>query len=227
MRARYPEAELAADRAIHILGLSAGAIGALVMIARVTVSAGALTFSAVAIYLLALLAMLAASAAHNCRQARAGKELCRRLDHAAIFALIAGTYTPFTLTVLSGGLAIGVTAALWTAALGGVLTKLRYPLRFERLSIVVYLLFGWQGAVPRSAAVRCVARTDRCSYRDRGCAVFGRHSVSHLDEAAVPERDLARFRRPCGGLSLRGDLANRLAGGRQTLICLCLARRPE
>jgi len=145
MRARYPEAELAADRAIHILGLSAGAIGALVMIARVTVSAGALTFSAVAIYLLALLAMLAASAAHNCRQARAGKELCRRLDHAAIFALIAGTYTPFTLTVLSGGMAIGVTAALWTAALGGVLTKLRYPLRFERLSIVVYLLFGWQG----------------------------------------------------------------------------------
>src|SRR5207237_3142592 len=123
MRARYPEAELAADRAIHILGLSAGAIGALVMIARVTVSAGA----------------------HNCRQARAGKELCRRLDHAAIFALIAGTHTPFTLTVLSGGLAIGVTAALWTAALGGVLTKLRYPLRFERLSIVVYLLFGWQG----------------------------------------------------------------------------------
>jgi hemolysin III len=145
MRARYPEVELAADRAIHILGLSAGAIGALVMIARVTVSAGALTFSAVAIYLLALLAMLAASAAHNCRQARAGKELCRRLDHAAIFALIAGTYTPFTLTVLSGGLAIGVTAALWTAALGGAVTKLRYPLRFERLSIVVYLLFGWQG----------------------------------------------------------------------------------
>src|SRR5438067_12745843 len=103
MRARYPEVELAADRAIHILGLSAGAFGALVMIARVTVSAGALTFSAVAIYLLALLAMLAASAAHNCRQARAGKELCRRLDHAAIFALIAGTYTPFTLTVLPGG----------------------------------------------------------------------------------------------------------------------------
>src|SRR5438477_6491307 len=83
------------------------------------------------------------------------------------------------------------------------------------------------GAVPRSAAVRRFARTDRCPYRDRRCAVFGRHSVSHLDEAAVPERDLARFRRPCGGLSLRGDLANRLAGGRQTLICLCLARRPE
>ena len=115
------------------------------MIARVTVSAGAMTFSAVVVYLLALLAMLAASTAHNCRQARAGEELCRRLDHAAIFVLIAGTYTPFTLTVLSGGLAIGVTAAIWTAALGGALTKLRYPRRFERLSIVVYLLFGWQG----------------------------------------------------------------------------------
>jgi hemolysin III len=69
------------------------------------------------------------------------------------------------LTVLSGGLAIGVTAALWTAALGGVLTKLRYPLRFERLSIVVYLLFGWQGlflvpplfaALPEPAAVLIV-----------------------------------------------------------------------
>jgi hypothetical protein len=107
------------------------------------------------------------------------------------------------------------------------LRKLRYPLRFEGLSIVVYLLFGWQVLflVPPLYAV--LPEPTAVSYRDRGRAVFGRHSVSHLDEAAVPERDLPQFHRPCGGLSLRDYLASRLAGGRQTLICVCLARRSE
>ena len=105
------------------------------------------------------------SAAHNCGQARAGQELRRRLDHAAIFVMIAGTYTPFTLAGLSGGLAIGLTAAIWTVALGGALVKLRYPRRFERLAIVAYLVLGWQGlflvpslfaALPEPAALLIV-----------------------------------------------------------------------
>src|SRR5205085_12604660 len=66
------------------------------MVARATVSASPLSVSAVAVYGLALLAMLGASAAHNCGWARAGNELRRRLDHGAIFVMIAGTYTPFT-----------------------------------------------------------------------------------------------------------------------------------
>jgi hemolysin III len=145
LRSRHDEAELAADRTIHIAALIAGAAGGLAIVARAAASAGALTFAAVTVYALALLTMLGASAAHNCGQAGAGQELRRRLDHAAIFVMIAGTYTPFTLAVRSGVPAIGLAVAIWIVALGGALMKLRYPRRFEGLSIVVYLVLGWQG----------------------------------------------------------------------------------
>ena len=142
---RYREAELAVDHAVHVVGLAAGAVGALAMVARATVSASPLSVSAVAVYVLALLAMLGASAAHNCGWARAGNELRRWLDHAAIFVMIAGTYTPFTLSILSGGPAISMTAGIWIVACAGALMKLRYPRRFELLSIVIYLVLGWLG----------------------------------------------------------------------------------
>jgi len=166
VRSYYREAELATDQAVHVIALVAGAVGALAMVARAMVSADALTVSAVVVYALALLAMLGASAAHNCGQTRAGRELRRRLDHAAIFVMIAGTYTPFTVRLLSSGMAIGMTTGVWSVALAGAFMKLRYPRRFERLSIVIYLVLGWQGlfllpslfaSLPQPAAVLIVA----------------------------------------------------------------------
>lgn len=165
MRSRHDEAELAADRTIHIAALIAGTAGALAIVLRAAASANALTFSAVTVYALALLAMLGASAAHNCGPAGARQELRRGLDHAAIFVMIAGTYTPFTLAVRSGVPAIGLAVAIWIVALGGALMKLRYPRRFEGLSIIVYLVLGWQGlfflpslfaALPGAAALLIV-----------------------------------------------------------------------
>jgi len=88
------DAELAADRAIHLIGLTAGVIGAIVMVFLAGMRADRLRFSAVAVYSLALLAMLGASAAYNCGRAAARRELRRRLDHAAIFAMIAGPPSP-------------------------------------------------------------------------------------------------------------------------------------
>ena len=60
----------------------------------------------------------------------------RQLDHAAIFLMIAGTYTPFTTCRLHGVWAIGMTGAVWTAAVAGAVTKLLFPGRFERGSVV-------------------------------------------------------------------------------------------
>lgn len=166
MRSRYREAEPAVDHALHAAALLTGAAGASAMVARAAVSADPLTFCAIAVYSVALLAMLGASAAHNRGRAQAGEELRRRVDHAAIFVMIAGTYTPFTLRYLSGSLAIGVTAGIWGAALAGAAVKLCYPRRFERLSVVIYLALGWQGlflvpslftALPQPALILIVA----------------------------------------------------------------------
>ncbi len=67
----------------------------------------------------------------------------RFLDHAAIYLLIAGTYTPFTLGVLRGPWGWSLLSAVWTLAAAGILLKLRVGFRYEWLSTGVYLLMGW------------------------------------------------------------------------------------
>jgi hemolysin III len=67
----------------------------------------------------------------------------RRLDHSAIFLMIAGTYTPFTTRLLEGGAALWSTVWIWSMALGGILLKLRMPRLFERVSVAIYLALGW------------------------------------------------------------------------------------
>ncbi len=71
------------------------------------------------------------------------REFLRKLDHAAIFLMIAGTYTPFTTCRLNGVWAIGMTAAVWMGAVTGAVMKLICPRSVERVSIVAYLALGW------------------------------------------------------------------------------------
>lgn len=71
------------------------------------------------------------------------KVFCRLLDHAAIYVLIAGTYTPFALGPLRGPLGWGVLGVVWTLAAVGTALKLRLGFRFPRLSVALYLLMGW------------------------------------------------------------------------------------
>ena len=135
--------EFAADRALHVVGLLVGAAAAAALIAWAAVISDALTFLAVLVYATGLVAMLGCSAAYNLYRSAAHRGLLRRLDHAAIFVMIAGTYTPFTVCILGGASAVAYTAAIWAAAFAGAAAKLLYPQRFERFSILLYLAFGW------------------------------------------------------------------------------------
>jgi hemolysin III len=67
----------------------------------------------------------------------------RRLDHSAIFVLIAGTYTPFALLVLDGTLADVVLAVVWAGALGGIVLKLLWIDAPKWLAALIYVLLGW------------------------------------------------------------------------------------
>lgn len=73
----------------------------------------------------------------------AGVARLRRLDHMSIFALIAGTYTPFCLLVLEGGWRWGLLGLIWGLALGGVLIKLFWMDAPRWLSVLIYLGMGW------------------------------------------------------------------------------------
>jgi hemolysin III len=67
----------------------------------------------------------------------------RRLDHSAIFLMIAGTYTPFALLVLDGTLANVVLAVVWAGALGGIVLKLLWIDAPKWLAALIYVLLGW------------------------------------------------------------------------------------
>ena len=125
------------------MGTLAGVVGS-AMLVGITASVGdRLTFSASLVYSGCLVAMLGCSAAYNLTSHTSQRVFLRRLDHAAIFLMIAGTYTPFTTCRLHGVLAIGMTAAVWTGALTGAIVKLICPRRIDRVSIVAYLALGW------------------------------------------------------------------------------------
>jgi hemolysin III len=75
------------------------------------------------------------------------KQLFRLFDHAAIFLLIAGTYTPFALGVLRGPWGWSMLAAVWTLAFIGITLKIRKRTRHSRISIVLYVIMGWLAVI--------------------------------------------------------------------------------
>lgn len=146
-RRPYSSAEIYADTTIHLIGLIGALLAVPVMITLAAVWRDEVALiAAIAIYGASLLVMLGLSAGYNIAYPRlsGGRviEALRRLDHAAIYVKIAGTYTPYA--VLAGGpvgrwLLIGV----WTGAVLGLLGKLVAPHRWERASVVLYLALGW------------------------------------------------------------------------------------
>lgn len=89
-----------------------------------------------------VLLYLASTLYHAARGTRA-KQVLRVLDHCAIYLLIAGTYTPFTLGPLRGPWGWSLLIGVWTLALAGVCAKCTLGCRFPRLSTALYLAMGW------------------------------------------------------------------------------------
>jgi hemolysin III len=75
------------------------------------------------------------------------KWVLRRFDHSAIYALIAATYTPFIIALPASFFSIALLIGVWCVAMLGIVLKLRWPGRFDRLSVGLYLALGWSGAV--------------------------------------------------------------------------------
>jgi hemolysin III len=143
MDRHYSRAERIADGLVHAIGLAL-AIGACAALAALALpAADALRMAALVIYAGGLVTMLGCSAAYNLMPEGDWKNIFRRLDHAAIFLMIAGTYTPFTLVAIGGAWGWSLFGVVWAGALAGAMLKLVWPHRFERLSIAVYLLLGW------------------------------------------------------------------------------------
>lgn len=138
--------EAAADKLVHLIGLGLG-IPAAIVIVLLGASGQAVHPAAIAVYALGLVAMLACSAAYNVWRTSPRREWLRRFDHAAIFAMIAGTYTPFTTLDLGKASSTGLTALVWAMAGLGMIGKLCQPRLIEAISVVLYLALGWIGLI--------------------------------------------------------------------------------
>jgi hemolysin III len=147
VRTRLQRWEMRVDGTIHIAAIIAALVGATILILMADHRAGAEEVAAVAIYSCGLLAMFGCSAAYNLgRFTRHADWLCS-LDQAAIFLMIAGTYTPFTVIDLQGAWSWSFTSVVWSLAIVGVLLRLLHRRLFTRLSIGLYLALGWLGIV--------------------------------------------------------------------------------
>jgi hemolysin III len=139
----YARPERIADAVVHMAGMVLGLVGCIVLAAVALPRGSWLLLASLGLYTTGLLAMLGCSALYNMTPSSNWTDLFRRLDHAAIFVMIAGTYTPFALVAIGDDWGLGLFAFVWLTAAGGVMLKLVWPRRLERLSIVLYLLLGW------------------------------------------------------------------------------------
>jgi hemolysin III len=140
----YPtRVEHTVDSVVHAVGMLAALFGGGVLVGNALVHRGVPLATASAIYALCLMAMLAASAVYNLTRPNRHRRILRRIDEAAIFLMIAGSYTPFTMKLLPPEFALFATVAVWIAALTGAAGKVLWTHLSDRAWCVIYLAFGW------------------------------------------------------------------------------------
>lgn len=127
----------------HGLGAVAALAGSAVLITLAALHGDAWQLGASIVFGISLLLLYVASTLYHSIQHPIAKARLKVFDHCAIYLLIAGTYTPFTLIALRGPWGWGLFIAIWVLAVCGVVFKLFYTGRFKLLSTAIYIAMGW------------------------------------------------------------------------------------
>jgi hemolysin III len=153
----YEPAEVAADRLIHIVGVCLGTVGSIAVVVLAARTTGTLGLVATSLYAASLLAMLGLSAAYNLSRPSRLREILRRLDHATIYILIAGTHSAITLGRIDNAASRWLAVVAWGIAVTGAAIKIVFPRRFERAAVASYVALGaivFLSLVPLADALR-------------------------------------------------------------------------
>lgn len=145
-RFHHTPAERWADGIVHAVGIVLAIAAGSTLLALSAFNTAPAEYVAVIFYVASLLTVFSISCAYNLWPVSPAKWILRRFDHAAIFLLIAGTYTPF-LAQLATGTATTMLVVVWTAAALGISVKLFLPGRYDRVAVAFYLAIGWSGIV--------------------------------------------------------------------------------
>jgi hemolysin III len=139
--------EEAANTISHGLGLVLAILALPILVIEAKRGGNVPFIVGVCIFGATMVLLYLASTLYHSLTHEAGKSVCRLLDHTAIFLLIAGTYTPFSLGVLRGPWGWALLAVIWALAILGITLKIRVRTRYSRITIVLYVIMGWLAIV--------------------------------------------------------------------------------
>lgn len=126
----------------HAVGAVAAVVSGVLLVTVATRSGDAWKIVSFSVYAAMLVLLyLTSTLYHGARGA--SKDMLRKLDHCAIYLLIAGTYTPFTLVTLRGVIGWTMFGVVWSLAVLGIAQELLYARRGRLLSLVIYVVMGW------------------------------------------------------------------------------------
>ncbi len=140
---RYSMGEEIAHAVTHGVGVLLSIGGLAVLVAFSTLYGNAWHITSSSIYGATLILLYSSSTLYHGITHEKAKRVLRKLDHAAIFLLIAGTYTPFTLVNLRGPWGWTLFGLVWGIALAGMVLELACRKRYRWLSLSLYLGLGW------------------------------------------------------------------------------------
>src|SRR5437867_10207403 len=131
----------------HGVGLALAMAATPVLIVAAARAGTARNVVGVSVFAASMLTLYFASTLYHALTHDRSKRLFRFLDHGAIFLLIAGTYTPFTLGVMRGPWGWTLFGMVWTLAAIGLIKKAIFGTRYVWLSVVLYLIMGWLAVI--------------------------------------------------------------------------------
>lgn len=140
---RYSVVEEIINASTHGFGILLSIVGLVVLVAFASINGSPVLITSCAIFGGTLIFAYSASTLYHAITNEKVKRIFRQFDHAAIYLLIAGTYTPIVLVLLDKTWGWTIFTIIWTTAIVGVILKFIYPNRFKKLSVVLYLIMGW------------------------------------------------------------------------------------
>ncbi|MEQ8308691.1 MAG: hemolysin III family protein [Hoeflea sp.] len=135
-----------ADGSMHAIGVTGAILGAVLLLVWAAPVSAPWEIAAVAVYAITLIATFTASAFYHLTPWEGLRPALRRIDHAAIYLKIAGTYTPLVV-MIGSGLAYLVLSVVWAMAIIGMTLKLMFWKTPGRFGPVLYLVMGWMSIV--------------------------------------------------------------------------------
>jgi len=127
----------------HAIGFISSIVALLLLVTRATLHGDVRHIVSFSIFGASLMMLYAASTCYHLAKKPASRKRLKIFDHASIYVLIAGTYTPFTLVTLKGATGWVIFGISWGLALTGIILKLFFTGKYDLISTIMYILMGW------------------------------------------------------------------------------------